>query len=129
MLWAFKQLYPEIKSIPVFDSYYLKSLGVFDALKINNTLLKPLNLEVIPEDSPTENKQWNYISTLHYNKLIDGFIGDSYTPEQQGTIPKDSLPFYTKGGNFPMLFSRAMYNFPKREVTTYYNELPGNSPT
>ena len=128
VLWAFKQLYPEIKSIPVFDSYYLKSLGVYDALKINNTLLKPLDLKVIPEDSPTKCKQWNYISTLHYNKLIDGFIGDSYTPGQEGTIPKDSRPFYSKGESLPYALQSSYVNLPKEKSlpikTNYQGTLP-----
>jgi hypothetical protein len=98
-LWAFKQLYPSINSVPVFDSYYLKSLGRFDAATIHTRLAK-LGLKTIPA-APSGGGQWNYISTLYYNKLVDGFIGDIYTLGAEGAIPGDALPFYNQQPAIP----------------------------
>lgn len=98
-LWAFKQLYPGINSVPVFDSYYLKSLGHFDATAINAELAN-LGLVTIPA-APSGGGQWNYISTLYYNHLIDGFIGDIYTLGMEGLVPGDALPFYNQQPAIP----------------------------
>ena len=99
MLWAFKQLFPGISSVPVFDSYYIKSLGQFDATAVNARLAK-LGLSTIPADPPGGG-QWSYVSTLYYNNLIDGFIGNIYTLALEGSIPGDALPFYNQKPAIP----------------------------
>ena len=89
VLWSFNQLYPSIPCIPVFDSYYVKSLGSYDASEIQKLLLPIFDLTL----NPPQQQQWNFLSTLYRNQLIDGFIGDIYTIGQEGKFPVDSKPF------------------------------------
>lgn len=129
MLWAFKQVYPDIQAIPVFDSYYVKSLGVFDVYSIN-ALLSPLSLNVIPS-SPQHGGQWNFISTLYYNALINGFIGDNYTVGAEGLIPIDALPFYNQQPPIPYLLQSSYSVLPKESTlplkSGYQGDLPLNA--
>jgi len=129
VLWAFKQVYPDIHSIPVFDSYYVKSLGVFDVRSIN-ALLNPLKLNTIPSN-PRQGGQWNFISTLYYNGLVDGFIADNYTVGTEGKIPVDSLPFYNQEPPIPYLL-QSNYSKLLEEATlpiqsSYQGVLPLNA--
>ena len=126
VLWAFKQLYPDIQAIPVFDSYYVKSLGVFNLSSIN-ALLGPLKLDTIPSN-PRQGGQWNFISTLYYNGLIDGFIGDNYTVGTEGQIPNDALPFYNQQPPIPYLLQSSYSVLPKESslpiTSSYQGSLP-----
>ena len=126
ILWSFRQLYPDIAIVPVFDSYYLKSLGQFD-IKSVNSLLGPLALTAIPTD-PAPGVNWNFISTLYYNHLLDGFIGDNYTPGDEGFIPVDALPFYDQSPAIPYAL-QSSYSVLANEVgkpikTSYQGDLP-----
>tara|TARA_B100000073_G_scaffold106756_1_gene85729 strand:+ start:2190 stop:3482 length:1293 start_codon:yes stop_codon:yes gene_type:complete len=120
--WAFKQLYPEIPSIPTFDSYFVKSNeGTFSIEEINKNLAElGLKINAIPAKSSDKSEQWNFISTLYENKLIDGFIGDSFTVGQQGSIPPGSLPFYQS--NIPYALESKYPNITQGDkfVSHYY---------
>ena len=125
VLWAFDQLYPSIDSIPVFDSYYVKSLGDYDASKIQTMLSPIFNLEV--KNSPKQ-LQWNFISILYENGLIDGFIGDVYTLGKEGKFPTgaDVKPF---ASSVPYALQSTWDNLPNEGgiiTTDFDGTLPVN---
>ncbi|QNI55332.1 hypothetical protein SynBIOSE41_02844 [Synechococcus sp. BIOS-E4-1] len=123
VLWSVKQLYPSIDRIPVFDSYYVKSLGDYDVNKIQ-TLLSPIfKLQVT---TPPKQGNWNFISTLHDNGLLKGFIGDVYALGKEGKFPTDAKPFST---SIPYALQSTWDNLPNEgsKITTdYYGSLPVN---
>jgi hypothetical protein len=106
-LWAANQLYPNTKIIPVFDSYYVKGLNLTPSIVADvNKLTKPLGIPALSKISaePPANlgTQWNMISTLFNNGLIDGWIGDIYgnppndPTNLSGKLPTPYSPFYSK---------------------------------
>ncbi|WP_114992974.1 hypothetical protein [Synechococcus sp. UW179A] len=123
VLWSVKQLYPSIDRIPVFDSYYVKSLGNYDANKIQ-TLLSPIfNLQVT---TPPKQGNWNFISTLYDNGLIKGFIGDIYALGKEGQFPTDAKPF---SAPVPYALQSTWDNLPNEggKITSDYSgSLPVN---
>ena len=110
VLWAGRTYLGEsFKIMPVFSSSLFKTLGdtplpqgkglyVADEI-INGTVTTPylasLGLEGLPEN-PQEgsNGQWNFLSLLHANGLIDGFFGQNYNTSQVGIVTADTLPFH-----------------------------------
>ena len=129
ILWAFNKVYGDpsgqgvdfvpVDVVPVFDSYFVKSLGNFSIQGINANL-KQLGLDgvIVPitESAPaTKTKgytnNWNFISTLYNSQLIDGFIGDSFTPGQEGSLPPDALSIYQS--NIPYAMDSNFNHFPE----------------
>ena len=107
VLWAARQLYPNTKIIPVFDSYYVKGLNLTPTIASEvNELTSSLGVPALTEfdiQPPAElGKQWNMISILHNSGLVDGWIGDIYgsgTPNDnnEGKLPTPGgmiSPFY-----------------------------------
>ena len=122
--WAFKKLYPNISSIPTFDSYFVKSNEDPFSIETINEKLATLGLQINPITESPPGKNWNFISTLYANGLIDGFIADNFT--DPGKIV-DSLPF--SQNNIPYAMDSKYPNFTKEDnmVSNYYgfgNPMP-----
>ena len=123
VLWSFDQLYPSIEAIPAFDSYYVKSLGDYDASQIQKLLSPIFKLEVA--NAPGR-EQWNFLSTLHDNGLINGFIGDIYALGKEGKFPVDAKPFRA---SVPYALQSTWVNLPFEGgviTTDYDGSLPVN---
>jgi len=95
MLWAVKTAYPDIKRLPVFDSYFVKSLNInTSTVSSINGQLDKLGVPRLSEIDAANPNGWNMISVLHENRLINGFIGDLYTVGSEGKYPTDAKDFY-----------------------------------
>ncbi|NBW88079.1 MAG: hypothetical protein EBR23_14935, partial [Planctomycetia bacterium] len=107
VLWAGRTyLGDTFKIMPVPSSSLFKTLGdtaqgkglyVADEI-INGTASTPylasLGLEGLPENPQSgTNGQWNFLSLLYANGLIDGFFGQNYSTSQVGIVTADTLPF------------------------------------
>jgi len=110
VLWAGRTYLGEsFKIMPVPSSSLFKTLGdtplpqgkglyVADEI-INGTATTPylasLGLEGLPENPQAgSNGQWNFLSLLYANGLIDGFFGQNYNTSQVGIVTADTLPFH-----------------------------------
>ena len=102
LLWAGKTLLGDQASIiPVPASSIFKNLGDPNLDKIfkNSDYLKALELTNLRKTNPEEasNGQWNYLSVLKHNNLIDGFLGQQYSENNDdalpGSIAKDTRNF------------------------------------
>ena len=123
LLWSFNQLYPSIEIIPVFDSYYVKSLGDYTGTEIKKLLSPIFQLDLT---NPPKQEQWNFISILHENKLVSGFIGDIYALGKEGKFPTDAKPFST---SIPYALQSTWDNLPNeggKINTDYSGSLPVN---
>ena len=144
ILWAFNKVYVDpsnrgadfvpVDVVPVFDSYFVKSLGNFTIQGIKDNL-KQLGLEdvitPIAESAPKATTpkyvdNWNFISTLYNSQLIDGFIGDSFKPGEEGSMPSTALPIYQSNIPYAMdsdfnFFSDYTNNFKDRFVSHFYD--------
>lgn len=70
--------------------------------------LASLGLKALPTDpAPPSGGEWNFLSLAYENKLIDGFFGQQYTPEQAGVISKDTKPFYSADLPYALMSSYA----------------------
>ncbi|MFM8539348.1 MAG: cadherin domain-containing protein, partial [Planctomycetaceae bacterium] len=109
VLWAGRTyLGDSFKIMPVPSSSLFKTLGditgngmgdyVADEI-INGTASTPylasLGLEGLPENPQHgSNGEWNFLSLLYANGLIDGFFGQNYNTAQVGIVTPDTLPFH-----------------------------------
>ncbi len=109
VLWAGRTYLGEsFKIMPVPSSSLFKTLGditgkgmgdyVADAI-INGTETTPylasLGLRGLPPNAQEgSNGQWNFLSLLYANGLIDGFFGQNYNATQVGIVTSDTLPFH-----------------------------------
>ena len=102
LLWAGRTLLGDQASIiPVPASSIFKNLGNPDLDKIfkKSNYLKALDLEKLRKTNPEKasNGQWNYLSVLKHNNLIDGFLGQQYSENNEdalpGSISKDTRDF------------------------------------
>jgi len=109
VLWAGRTyLGDSFKIMPVPSSSLFKTLGdttvngkgayVSDEI-INGTASTPylasLGLEGLPENPQHgSNGEWNFLSLLYANGLIDGFFGQNYNTTQVGIVTPDTLPFH-----------------------------------
>jgi len=96
VLWACRQVLGEnVKIIPVPSSSLFKGLNYNSAAMLS--LISSLNLQV-PPGRPSGGGEWNFLSLLYYNHLIDGFLGQQYSTNNPsalpGSISSDTLPFY-----------------------------------
>jgi len=102
VLWAGRQLLgTDFKIIPVPASYLFKTLGGYNSSNIVNGVgstpyLASLGLSAPPP--PSSGVEWNFMSLLHANDLIDGFLGQQYAENNQdalpGSVSSDTLHFY-----------------------------------
>lgn len=109
VLWAGRTyLGDSFKIMPVPSSSLFKTLGditgngkgdyVADEI-INGTANAPyldsLGLVGLPENPQSgSNGEWNFLSLLYANGLIDGFFGQNYNATQVGIVTADTLPFH-----------------------------------
>ena len=102
LLWAGKTLLGDKASIiPVPASSIFKNLGDPDLNKIfkHSNYLKALDLKNLRPTNPEKasNGQWNFLSVLKHNNLIDGFLGQQYSENNKdalpGSISKDTRDF------------------------------------
>ena len=109
VLWAGRTyLGDSFKIMPVPSSSLFKTLGditsngkggyVAEEI-INGTATTPylasLGLEGLPENPQHgSNGEWNFLSLLYANGLIDGFFGQNYNTAQVGIVTPDTLPFH-----------------------------------
>ena len=102
VLWAGRQLLgSQAKIVPVPASSIFKNLGNPDIDEILNQpeYLKALQLENLEKNNPEQGSggQWNFLSVLKHNKLIDGFLGQQYSTNNidalPGSISKDTRHF------------------------------------
>lgn len=110
VLWAGRQVLGEnFKIIPVPSSSLFKTLGKgseqFDSQLIlqgteSTPYLASLELSPIGANNPQSGSggEWNFLSTLHHNGLIDGFLGQQYSKNNPdalpGSISADTRHFY-----------------------------------
>ncbi|MFM8890696.1 MAG: hypothetical protein ACKOTB_03560, partial [Planctomycetia bacterium] len=112
LLWAGRQVLGDaMKIIPVPSSSLFKTLGdpsqgpsskgPYRADHIVNgtpavPYLASLGLKGLPTN-PAQGSggEWNFLSLLYENNLIDGFFGQQYNANQVGVISPDTLPFYS----------------------------------
>lgn len=106
VLWAGRQLLgADFKIIPVPASYLFKTLGGYNSSNIVNGVgstpyLASLGLSAPPKSNPQAGSggEWNFLSLLHANDLIDGFLGQQYAENNQealpGSVSSDTLHFY-----------------------------------
>jgi hypothetical protein len=92
VLWAGRQvLGDEARIIPVPSSSLFKNLGNPDiaTLLSSSGLLAPLQLTNLPLTNSQRgaNGQWNVLSVLHHNGLIDGFLGQQYSSNNPDALP------------------------------------------
>lgn len=84
------------------SSSLFKNLGNTDigGILASDGLLGALKLENLPLTNPQSGsgKQWNVLSVLHHNGLIDGFLGQQYSANNPdalpGSISSDTRDFY-----------------------------------
>ena len=102
LLWAGRTLLGDQASIiPVPASSIFKNLGDPDLNKILNKkhYLKALELKNLRKTNPAKvsQGQWNFLSVLKHNNLIDGFLGQQYSQNNKdalpGSISKDTRDF------------------------------------
>jgi len=142
VLWAANELYPNTKIIPVFDSYYVKGSDltttiVGDVNALTDELGIPPLSEFKTKPPARLGNQWNMLSTLHSNGLIDGWIGDIYGKEPndptnaEGKLPTPDSPFYSSNNPVPYaLQSRSDYldQKPTLPITSDFYDPKGIMP-
>ena len=121
VLWAGRQVLNEVgpgttpmQIIPVVSSSIFKTLGYPTSGYYNSqTILKgtsdtpylaSLGLEPLPQTNNSKpspanpNGEWNFLSMLSHNNLIDGFLGQQYAwnnpAAQPGSVTADTVAFY-----------------------------------
>jgi len=102
VLWAGRQLLgTDFKIIPVPASDLFKTLGGYNSSHIVNGVgstpyLASLGLSAPPP--PSSGGEWNFMSLLYKNSLIDGFLGQQYAVNNPdalpGSVSSDTMPFY-----------------------------------
>lgn len=102
-LWAGKQILgDDVSIVPVPSSSLFKNLGNPDigSILASDGLLAALRLENLPLTNTQSGSdgQWNFLSVLHHNGLIDGFLGQQYSANNPdalpGSISSDTRDFY-----------------------------------
>jgi len=113
ILWAGRQLLgKDFLITPVPSSSLFKNLGDFNTDVILNgdgstPYLTSLGLNELKDDNPQKNPdpsgpiwhgEWNFLSMLYENELIDGFLGQQYSINNADAIPgsisADTRHFY-----------------------------------
>ena len=104
VLWAGRQVLGDnVKILPVMSSSLFKTLGdsvggAYSAEQIAGSngsggLLASLGLTTPSGKSPLPDGEWNFLSFLWANGLIDGFFGQQYNLKSPGIVTPDTKPF------------------------------------
>ncbi len=108
VLWAGRQLLgKDFLIAPVPASSLFKNLGEFNTKQIlrgqgKTPYLAALGLKGLPRNNPEGglHREWNFLSMLYRNKLIDGFLGQQYSTNNPdalpGSVSKDTRHFYPR---------------------------------
>ena len=141
VLWAGRQLLgTNVKIIPVPASYLFKTLGGYNSGNIVHgdgatPYLASLGLSAPPTNPQTNSGgEWNFLSMLYENHLIDGFLGQQYAINNSGALPGsvsgDTMHFYE---DMPYAILSAHDNPPQLTSTSpggppwashYYGDMP-----
>ena len=142
VLWAGRQLLgTDFKIIPVPASYLFKTLGGYNSGNIVNGVgstpyLASLGLSAPPTTNPQADSggEWNFLSLLYENHLIDGFLGQQYAINNSdalpGSVSSDTMHFYE---DMPYAILSAHDNPPQLTSTSpngppwashYYGDMP-----
>ena len=138
VLWAGRQLLgTNVKIIPVPASYLFKTLaktpGGYSSSHIihgdgTTPYLASLGLSAPPTTNPQADSggEWNFLSLLYENHLIDGFLGQQYAINNSdalpGSVSSDTKHFYK---DMPYAILSAHDNPPQLTTNTY---TPPNGP-
>ena len=133
VLWAGRQLLgKDFLIIPVPASSLFKNLGEFNTKKIlrgrgEKPYLAALQLKALPRNNPEGGRyrEWNFLSMLYQNGLIDGFLGQQYSMNNPdalpGSISKDTRQFYPRQ-NLPYAIISSYDDPPQLSNTTISNK-------
>ena len=142
VLWAGRQLLgTNVKIIPVPASYLFKTLGGYSSSHIvhgdgTTPYLASLGLSAPPTTNPQADSggEWNFLSMLYENHLIDGFLGQQYAINNSdalpGSVSSDTMHFYE---DMPYAILSAHDNPPQLTSTSpngppwashYYGDMP-----
>ena len=135
LLWAGRKvLGDDFKIIPVISNSIQRNWNdatkkeYVDISSLIDSDLKNLGLQNLTPR--TDGRSWNLMSYLKENKLIDGFIGESYKPENIGQLDPNTAPFepsqnlaYAVMGNWTMNLENAT----KPIKSDFYGTLPLNA--
>jgi hypothetical protein len=118
VLWAGRQaLGDSVKIIPVPASSLFKGLNYDSAAMLS--LISSLGLQA-PPGHPDGGGEWNFLSLLYANHLIDGFLGQQYSINNAdalpGSISSDTLPF--SDAQTPYAIQSALYGPTQLTSTT-----------
>lgn len=133
VLWACRQVLGDnVKIIPVPSSSLFKGLNYNSAAMLS--LISSLNLRT-PPGRPSGGREWNFLSLLYYNHLIDGFLGQQYSTNNPtalpGSVSSDTLPFYDS--HMPYAILSSLYSPAQLKRTRvgnspwqshYYGDMP-----
>jgi hypothetical protein len=126
VLWAGRQVLGDsFKIIPVPASSLFKGLDYDSAAMLS--LVASLGLQA-PPGHPDGGGEWNFLSLLYYNHLIDGFLGQQYSVNNAdalpGSISADTLPFFD--AQTPYAIQSALYG-PAQLTSTTIGDPPWES--
>jgi hypothetical protein len=121
VLWAGRQVLGDsFKIIPVPASSLFKGLNYDSAAMLS--LISSLGLQA-PPGHPDGGGEWNFLSLLYANHLIDGFLGQQYSLNNSdalpGSISTDTLPFFD--AQTPYAIQSALYGPTQLTSTTIGN--------
>lgn len=105
VLWAGRQLLgQQMKILPVMASSLFKTLGdtiqgPYSSVDIAKgkgatPYLASLGLTLLPVNPSATDGEWNFLSFLQVNGLIDGFFGQQYNTKTPGIVTSDTKPFH-----------------------------------
>jgi len=142
VLWAGRQLLgTNVKIIPVPASFLFKTLGGYNSSNVvhgdgTTPYLASLGLSALPTTNPQAGSggEWNFLSMLFENHLIDGFLGQQYAINNSdalpGSVSLDTMHFYK---DMPYAILSAHDNPPQLTSTSsdgppwashYYGDMP-----
>jgi hypothetical protein len=118
VLWAGRQVLGDgFKIIPVPASSLFKGLNYDSAAMLS--LISSLGLQA-PPGHPGGGGEWNFLSLLYANHLIDGFLGQQYSINNAdalpGSVSSDTLPF--SDAQTPYAIQSALYSPTQLTSTT-----------
>ena len=105
VLWAGRQILGNnVKILPVMSSSLFKTLGdptqgpysslhIAQGVSSSTPYLASLNLKTLEPNPSAPDGEWNFLSFLQANGLIDGFFGQQYNLADPGHVTPDTKPF------------------------------------
>jgi len=133
LLWAGRKILGKgFKIIPVVSNSIQRNWDgkndYVDIAELINTDLQKLNLQKLP--ARTDGRSWNLMSFLRESKLIDGFIGEGYSPANIGQLDHNSAPFVPHQ-NIPYAvmgsWEKNLKNASTPIQSDYWGSLPANA--